>query len=117
LLTPYAQHQLARIYLLVGENERGSTSWSPYSRSLATLRPGWLKVDPTLHHSAATRASRSCSGELAPASGANRRFSFSGCVEVSGWIRGCEPADGRKVVRDPRRPGPDPGGPKRRLWE
>ena len=43
---PYLQHQLVRIYLLVGEPERRSTSSSRCSRCRTILSPAWLKIDP-----------------------------------------------------------------------
>ena len=43
----YLQHQLARIYLLVGEPERALDAIEPLLRVPYLLSPGWLKVDPT----------------------------------------------------------------------
>jgi eukaryotic-like serine/threonine-protein kinase len=43
---PYIQHQLARIYLLVGEPERAIAALEPLLRMPYILSPGWLKVDP-----------------------------------------------------------------------
>jgi tetratricopeptide (TPR) repeat protein len=43
----YVQHQLARIYLLVGEPERALDQLEPLLRMPYVLSPGWLKVDPT----------------------------------------------------------------------
>ena len=42
----YIQHQLARIYLLVGEPRRRSTSSSRLLKIPYYLSPGWLKIDP-----------------------------------------------------------------------
>jgi tetratricopeptide (TPR) repeat protein len=42
----YVQHQLARIYLLVGEPERALDQLGPLVR-IHFLSPGWLKIDPT----------------------------------------------------------------------
>jgi eukaryotic-like serine/threonine-protein kinase len=44
---PYMQHQLARIYLLVGEPERALDTLEPLLRIPYFLSPGWLRVDPT----------------------------------------------------------------------
>ncbi|HUR94555.1 MAG TPA: tetratricopeptide repeat protein, partial [Gemmatimonadales bacterium] len=44
---PYLQHQLARIYLLVGEPERALDALEPLLRVPYILSPGWLQVDPT----------------------------------------------------------------------
>jgi tetratricopeptide (TPR) repeat protein len=44
---PYLQHQLARIYLLVGEPERALDAIEPLLKVPYLLSPGWLKVDPT----------------------------------------------------------------------
>jgi tetratricopeptide (TPR) repeat protein len=43
---PYIQHQLVRIYLLVGEPERALDRLEPLLRMPYTLTPGWLRVDP-----------------------------------------------------------------------
>jgi TolB-like protein/Flp pilus assembly protein TadD len=42
----YLQHQLARIYLLVGEPEKALDRLEPLLRVPYLLSPGWLKVDP-----------------------------------------------------------------------
>jgi TolB-like protein/Tfp pilus assembly protein PilF len=44
---PYIQHQLARIYLLVGEPEKALDQLEPLLKIPYILSPGWLKVDPT----------------------------------------------------------------------
>ena len=44
---PYLQHQLARIYLLVGAPERALDVLEPLLRIPYILSPGWLRVDPT----------------------------------------------------------------------
>jgi serine/threonine-protein kinase len=44
---PYMQHQLARIYLLVGEPEKALDLLEPLLRMPYHLSPGWLRVDPT----------------------------------------------------------------------
>jgi serine/threonine-protein kinase len=44
---PYIQHQLARIYLLLGEPERAIDMLEPLLRMPYMLSPGWLRVDPT----------------------------------------------------------------------
>jgi serine/threonine-protein kinase len=43
----YLQHQLARIYLLVGEPDRALDRLEPLLRVPYFLSPGWLRVDPT----------------------------------------------------------------------
>jgi serine/threonine-protein kinase len=44
---PYIQHQMARIYLLVGEPERALDEIEPLLRMPYMLSPAWLRVDPT----------------------------------------------------------------------
>jgi TolB-like protein/tetratricopeptide (TPR) repeat protein len=44
---PYIQHQLARIYLLVGEPEKALDQLEPLLRVPYSLSPGWLRIDPT----------------------------------------------------------------------
>jgi TolB-like protein/Flp pilus assembly protein TadD len=44
---PYIQHQLARIYLLVGEPEQALDQLEPLLRVPYLLSPGWLRIDPT----------------------------------------------------------------------
>jgi tetratricopeptide (TPR) repeat protein len=44
---PYDQHQLARIYLLVGEPEKALDQLEPLLKMPYYLSPGWLKIDPT----------------------------------------------------------------------
>jgi TolB-like protein/Tfp pilus assembly protein PilF len=44
---PYVQHQLARIYLLVGEPEKALDQLEPLLKMPYYLSPGWLKVDPS----------------------------------------------------------------------
>jgi eukaryotic-like serine/threonine-protein kinase len=44
---PYLQHQLARIYLLVGEPEKALDMLEPLLKIPYYLSPGWLKIDPT----------------------------------------------------------------------
>jgi serine/threonine-protein kinase len=43
---PYIQHQLARIYLLVGEPEKALDQLEPLLKMPYVLSPGWLKIDP-----------------------------------------------------------------------
>jgi serine/threonine-protein kinase len=43
---PYFQHQLARIYLLVGEPEKALDQLEPLLRVPYFLSPGWLRIDP-----------------------------------------------------------------------
>jgi eukaryotic-like serine/threonine-protein kinase len=42
----YLQHQLARIYLLVGEPEKALDHLEPLLKIPYYLSPGWLKIDP-----------------------------------------------------------------------
>jgi serine/threonine-protein kinase len=44
---PYIQHQLARIYILVGEPDRALDQLEPLLRIPYILSPAWLSVDPT----------------------------------------------------------------------
>ena len=44
---PYQQHQLARIYVLLGEPERALDQLEPLLRIPYYLSPGWLRIDPT----------------------------------------------------------------------
>lgn len=43
----HVQHQLARIYLLVGEPEKALDQLEPLLKIPYYLSPGWLKIDPT----------------------------------------------------------------------
>ena len=43
---PYRQHQLARIYMLVGEPEKALDQLEPLLKMPYYLSPGWLKIDP-----------------------------------------------------------------------
>jgi serine/threonine-protein kinase len=43
----YYSHQLARIYLLVGEPEKALDQLEPLLKMPYYLSPGWLKIDPT----------------------------------------------------------------------
>jgi hypothetical protein len=45
-LHPYFQHQLARIYILVGEPEKALDKLEPLLKIPYTLSPGWLRIDP-----------------------------------------------------------------------
>jgi tetratricopeptide (TPR) repeat protein len=44
---PYYQHQMARIYLMVGEPEKALDMLEPLLKMPYYLSPGWLRVDPT----------------------------------------------------------------------
>jgi serine/threonine-protein kinase len=44
---PYFQHQLVRIYLLVGEPEKALDRLEPLLAMPYYLSPGWLRIDPT----------------------------------------------------------------------
>jgi TolB-like protein/tRNA A-37 threonylcarbamoyl transferase component Bud32 len=46
VLGPYIQHQLARIYMLVGEPEKALDQLEPLLKIPYYLSPGWLKIDP-----------------------------------------------------------------------
>jgi hypothetical protein len=43
----YVQHQLVRIYLLVGELEKALDQLEPLLEMPYYLSPGWLRIDPT----------------------------------------------------------------------
>jgi TolB-like protein/Flp pilus assembly protein TadD len=43
---PYLQHQLARIYLLVGEPDKALDQLEPLLKIPYYLSPGWLRIDP-----------------------------------------------------------------------
>jgi TolB-like protein/Flp pilus assembly protein TadD len=43
---PYYQHQLARIYMLVGEHEKALDHLEPILKIPYYLSPAWLKIDP-----------------------------------------------------------------------
>jgi hypothetical protein len=43
---PYVQHQLVRIYILVGEPEKALDQLKPLLNVPYFLSPGWLKIDP-----------------------------------------------------------------------
>ncbi|MBA3894445.1 MAG: protein kinase [Gemmatimonadales bacterium] len=43
---PYYQHQLVRIYILVGEPEKALDRLEPLLRVPYNLSPGWLRIDP-----------------------------------------------------------------------
>ena len=47
LIGAYLQHQLVRIYLLVGEPEKALDQLEPLLRMPYYLSPGWLRIDPT----------------------------------------------------------------------
>ena len=42
---PYIQHQLVRIYTLVGEPEKALDQLEPPLKISYYLSPGWLKID------------------------------------------------------------------------
>jgi len=46
-LGAYIQHQLVRIYLLVGEPQKALDQLESLLKNPYTLSPGWLKIDPT----------------------------------------------------------------------
>jgi serine/threonine protein kinase/tetratricopeptide (TPR) repeat protein len=43
---PYVQHQLVRIYILVGEPDKALDQLGPLLNVPYVLSPGWLKIDP-----------------------------------------------------------------------
>jgi TolB-like protein len=43
---PYIQHQLARIYIIVGESEKALDLLEPLLKVPYYLSPGWLNIDP-----------------------------------------------------------------------
>jgi eukaryotic-like serine/threonine-protein kinase len=45
-LGPYLQHQLVRIYMLVGEPEKALEKLEPLLKIPYMLSPGWLSIDP-----------------------------------------------------------------------
>jgi tetratricopeptide (TPR) repeat protein len=45
----YLQHQLVRIYVLVGEPEKALDRLEPLLKIPYTLSPGWLKIDPNFN--------------------------------------------------------------------
>ena len=45
-LGPYIQHQLVRIYILVGEPDKALDQLEPLLKIPYNLSPGWLKIDP-----------------------------------------------------------------------
>jgi len=44
---PYYQHQLVRIYLLLGQNDKALDNLEPLLKIPYYLSPGWLRIDPT----------------------------------------------------------------------
>ena len=44
---PYFQHQLVRIYMLVGEPDKALDQLEPLLKLPYYLSPGWLRIDPT----------------------------------------------------------------------
>ena len=46
IIGPYCQHQLARIYMLVGEPEKALDQLEPLLKMPYYLSPAWLKIDP-----------------------------------------------------------------------
>ncbi len=45
-LGPYLEHQLVRIYILVGEPEKALDQLEPLLKIPYVLSPGWLRIDP-----------------------------------------------------------------------
>ena len=46
-LGAYVQHQLVRVYLIVGEPERALDQLEPLLKIPYAISPGWLRIDPT----------------------------------------------------------------------
>ena len=46
-LGPYIQLQMARIYLLLGDQEKALDQLEPLLRLPFYISPGWLRIDPT----------------------------------------------------------------------
>jgi TolB-like protein/tetratricopeptide (TPR) repeat protein len=46
ILGPYFQHELVRIYMIVGEPEKALDQLEPLLKIPYFLSPGWLKIDP-----------------------------------------------------------------------
>jgi serine/threonine-protein kinase len=44
---PYVQHQLARIYTLLGQQDRAVSTLAPLLKIPYYLSPAWLRIDPT----------------------------------------------------------------------
>jgi hypothetical protein len=44
---PYLQHQLVRIYLLVGEPDKALDRLEPLLKIPYFLSPAWLRIDPS----------------------------------------------------------------------
>jgi tetratricopeptide (TPR) repeat protein len=44
---PYAQHQLARLYMMVGDRAKAMDLLEPLLRMPYFLSPAWLRIDPT----------------------------------------------------------------------
>jgi len=45
-LGPYIQHQLARIYIILGEKDKALDELEPLLKIPYFLSPGWLRIDP-----------------------------------------------------------------------
>ena len=74
----YNQHQLVRIYLLVGEPEKALDQLEPLLKMPYYLSPGWLKIDPDLRAAPGQSALRAAGGgEVAGRS--RRSISASAC--------------------------------------
>jgi hypothetical protein len=43
---PYMQHQLVRIYIVLGEHEKALDLLEPLLKIPYYLSPGWLRIDP-----------------------------------------------------------------------
>ena len=67
---PYIQHQLVRIYILVGEPEKALDRLEPLLKIPYNLSPAWLKIDPSFDPLRKIRGSRSwwraCRDSLRP---------------------------------------------------
>ena len=69
---PYYQHQLVRIYMLVGEPEKALDRLEPLLKIPYYLSPGWLGSTPTSTRCARTRGSRNSSHARSRIPGSHR---------------------------------------------
>jgi hypothetical protein len=46
-MTPYLRHQLARIYIMVGQKSKALDILEPLLRGPYYVSPAWLRIDPT----------------------------------------------------------------------
>ena len=97
MLGAYLQHQLARIYLLVGEYDKALDQLEPLLGIPYYLSPAWLRVDPTFDPLGVTRVSSGCSEALDKpgTSAALLTAAGFGARRCSGWsASGRQPGPG-----------------------